>query len=398
MPGLQLACEPLSGKAPEPKHAAPPKRAAPPTLTLTAPPFSRWGPQGVVGMQQPGLAELPPFLAHAPPAMGPDDAGISQVVMSGLERTLRNPALADVYAWGPKSGDWDQLGRWTVRWGWPFGGWPEVRASATAAAPWTSIDAARRGLQMNTGGANGWMLATGDDADHALLLGRRLAAPVSVDVLALETDRPPLEVHRPGGDPFPEVEAAARVGGRWVLATWQAPGELPATVVWLADGGQAREVARVPRAAIDARPALRIGKRNDGHTVGLVVDGQPDGERAATMRWVVSVDLESGAVGEPEPLAPADLSDRTVGACKGDDPGWQVDVPYLGAVTVHAGPTWQSALQSPLARMRLSRERACVERLVGGPRAQVSVPRDGRAIDVALFSARMRYSLRCAVR
>ncbi|MGD0524731.1 MAG: hypothetical protein ABSE49_06295, partial [Polyangiaceae bacterium] len=383
-PGLQLTCEPLSGKAPEPKRVAPPKRGAPPTLTLTAPSFSRWGPQGVIGMQQPGLGELPPFLAHAPPAMGPDDAGISQVVMSGVERTLRNPALADVYAWGPKSGDWDQLGRWSVRWGWPFGGWPEVRSSATAAAPWTSIDAARRGLQMNMGGGNGWMLATGDDADHALLLGRRPAAPVSVDVLALETDRPPLEVHRPGGDPFPEVEAAARVGGRWVLATWQAPGELPATVVWLADGGQAREVARVPRAAIEARPALRIGKRSDGHTVGLVVDGQPDGERAATMRWVVSVDLESGAVGEPEPLAPADLC-----------------------------PTWQAALQSPLARMRLSRERACVERLlgsmefyaavvppaiVGGPRTPLPVPRDARAIDVALFSARMRYSLRCAVR
>jgi hypothetical protein len=85
----------------------------------------------------------------------------------------------------------------------------------------------------------------------------------------------------------------------------------------------------------------------------------------------------------------------------------------VGAVTVHAGPTWQAALQSPLARMRLSRERACVERLlgsmefyaavvppaiVGGPRTPLPVPRDARAIDVALFSARMRYSLRCAVR
>jgi hypothetical protein len=66
-----------------------------------------------------------------------------------------------------------------------------------------------------------------------------------------------------------------------------------------------------------------------------------------------------------------------------------------------------------MARMRLSRERACVERVVGSvepdtgvvpeaivrtPRTLASLPRDPRAIDVALFSARMRYSLRCSVR
>jgi hypothetical protein len=63
--------------------------------------------------------------------------------------------------------------------------------------------------------------------------------------------------------------------------------------------------------------------------------------------------------------------------------------------------------------MRLSRERACVERLVGSvepyatvvpdalvrsPRPPVSLLRDVRAIDVALFSARLRYSLRCTTR
>jgi hypothetical protein len=345
--------------------------------------------------------------------MGSDDSGVSLELTSSVERTLRSSTLAAVYAWGPKSGDWDQLGRWDVRWLWPYGGWPEVRSTATAPAPWTSVDAARRGLQVNTGGANGWTLASGDDADHALLVVRRLASPVSTDVVVLETDRPPLEVHRPGGDPFPEVEAAARIGGRWVLATVQAAGELAATVVWLVDGGQARELARVPRAAIDSRPALRLARRMDGHAAGLVVDGAPDGEHPGVTRWIVPLDLESGAVGEPELLAPADLADRAVAPCKGDDPGWQVDLPYLGPVRIHAGPTWQAGVQSPMARMRLSRERACVERVVGSvepysgvvpeaivrtPRTLASLPRDPRAIDVALFSARMRYSLRCSVR
>jgi len=262
-------------------------------------------------------------------------------------------------------------------------------------------------------GANGWTLTTGDDADHALLIVRRLSSPPSSDVVALETDRPPLEVLRPGGDPFPEVEAAARIGGRWVLATAQVTGELAATVVWLVDGGQAREIARVPRAGVDSRPALHLARRTDGHAAGLVVDGQSDGDQPGLSRWIVSVDLESGAVGDPEPLAPADLSDRAVGPCKGDDPGWQVDLPYLGPVMIHVGPKYQAGVQTPLARMRLSRERACVERLVGSvepyatvvpdalvrsPRTPASLPRDARAIDVALFSARMRYSLRCSAR
>jgi hypothetical protein len=411
--GLDLTCETLSGKPPEPKPVAPPKRpqGGAPVVTLQG--FGRWGPGGGMQVQTPGATELPPFLARAAPSMGSDDSGDSIEMTTSVERTLRNASLARAYAWGPKSGDWDQLGRWDVRWLWPFGGWPEVRSTATAPAPWTSLDAARRALQKNMSGANGWTLASGDDADHALVVVRRLSSPATSDIVVLETDRPPLEVLRPGGDPFPEVEAAARIGGRWVLATWQPSGELAATVVWLVDGGQAREIARVPRAGVDTRPALHLARRTDGHAAGLVVDGQPDGERPGVMRWIVSVDLESGAVGDPEPLAPADLSDRAVTVCKGDDPGWQVDLPFVGPMMIHVGPKWQAGVQGPLARMRLSRERACVERIVGSvepyatvvpeavartPRAPVALPRDARAIDVALFSARMRYSLRCSGR
>ena len=80
---------------------------------------------------------------------------------------------------------------------------------------------------------------------------------------------------------------------------------------------------------------------------------------------------------------------------------------------MHVGPKWQAGVQTPLARMRLSRERACVERLVGSVEpyasvapvalartqaAPVALAHDARAIDVALFSARMRYALRCSVR
>ncbi|HEX3343752.1 MAG TPA: hypothetical protein VHS09_04225, partial [Polyangiaceae bacterium] len=193
-PPLTLACEPLAGKPPAPRAAPPPRGPSPRVSSLPPPPSGRWGPSGVIAMQSPGLSELPAFLAHAAPAMGPDDTGVSVELANALDPSLHAVPLARVYAWGPKGGDWDQLGRWAVRWDWPFGGWPESRVSASTAAPWTSIDAARRGLQGTATGDFGWSVAAGDDADHALLVVRRRASPLQNDVLLLESDRPPLEV------------------------------------------------------------------------------------------------------------------------------------------------------------------------------------------------------------
>jgi hypothetical protein len=411
-PRLELECTPRSGKAPEPR-AATPRRGLTDATSQIAPFGGRWTAFGLAGGAEAGSADLPPLLARAAPILGSDDLGLSLEVTSTLDRTLRSAPFGRIYAWGPKSGDWDPLGRWSVAWLWPFGGWPDVRASAATAAPWTSIESARRGLQLNTGAANGWMLAPGDDADHALLVGRRLTSVATADVVVLEMDRAPSEVRRPGGEPFAEVEAAERLGGSWYLATAQSPGELAATVLWLVDGDRAHEITRIPRAATDGHPTVRLARRADGRALGLLVDGLPDAERGMTMRWIMPIDLESAGVGDPEALAPADLSDRAVTSCTGDDAGWVVDLPYPGSVVLNASPAWRVALQSPLARMRVSRDGACVERMGGmvegyagavpeiprGPMAGEPPPsREARAIDVAVFSARTRYSLRCSIR
>jgi hypothetical protein len=327
-------------------------------------------------------------------------------VTSGLERSFRTvtPPLACIYAWGPKSGDWDQLGRWQVRWLWPWGALPDGRSSSATSAPWPSLEAARRAL-----GQGGTLaLASGDDPDHALLVTRRAAGGSSAEVVVLESDRAPVEVRRPGGDPFGDVESATRSGGRWYLSTAQVPGELPATVVWLVDGAAAREIARVPRVGTENRQVARLAHRTDGRAVGLVVDGQPDTERGTTMRWVVGIDLESGVVGDPEPLAPVDFSDRDVSFCTGDDGGWVLDVPYPGAVHVHSASGTEAALQSVLARMRLTRDHACLERALGSTEAPPEAftapagsprPRpETRTIDVGVLSGRIRTSVRCSRR
>ena len=341
-----------------------------------------------------------------------DDRGVYVDARTGLERVLQNIPLARMYAWGPRSGDWDQLARWQVRWQWPWGGWPEARSSVLAPAPWATIDAACRAFGAVPGVTTTWTLAPGDDPDHALLFGHRAGAQPTGGMLELDAERAPTEVHRPGGDPFPEVEAAARVNGHWYVATIQAAGELPATVVWMINDGTAREVARVPRTGFEARPALRIARRTDGHALGLVVDGQPDSQHETVWRWVLGIDLESGAIAEPEPLAPKELNDRAISLCTGDDGGWVVELPYPGQVRFQVGGHGEFPIHSAIARMRISRERACVERMFGsadGSIATEGLPRvaggstpivthghaEARSIDISVSSVATRYGLRC---
>jgi hypothetical protein len=322
-----------------------------------------------------------------------------------LERSLRSTApLACVYTWGPKSGDWDQLGRWEARWAWPWGGSTDARSSAATQAPWTSLEAARHALGQGGGQPTLWALASGEDADHALLVARHTAGTPSADIVVLESERAPVEVHRPGGDPFPDVEGATRVSGRWYVSTGQPPGDLAATVVWALDGTSVREVARLPRSGNEKRPPTRLARRTDGRAVGLVVEAQPDAVTGSTMRWVVGIDLESGAVSDPEPLAPVDLSDRDVSLCTGDDGGWTLDAPYPGAIRLHGGTGGEVSLESVLARFRLTRDRACFERLLGSsgsPPEALQAPSEAharadlRTIDVNVLAGRSRYPMRC---
>jgi hypothetical protein len=194
------------------------------------------------------------------------------------------------------------------------------------------------------------------------------------------------------------------------VVSTQGPGELAASVVWSLEGEQAHEIVRVPRAGFEARPTVRLARRIDGRALGLVVDGQRDELRAVTQRWLAAVDLESNSVRAPEPLAPTDLSDRAVSLCTGDDDGWLVDLPYPGTVRLRASSGWETSLDGSFARMRLSSERACVERLLGSvsdrpvlststsaARGRASVA-ESRSIEVSVLSGGVRYALRCTRR
>jgi hypothetical protein len=213
-------------------------------------------------------------------------------------------------------------------------------------------------------------------------------------------------VRRHNGESLPDLEGALQAGGHWYVASSQSAAQLPATVLWRLDGGVAKEVARVGRMG-EPRSSLRLARSTGGRALGLVIEGRPSTVEPPAY-WVVGVDVETGETGEPEPLAPVDFSGRTLSSCSGDDAGWQFDVPYAGTVEVQGRVAGASPLQAPIVTLRVTRDHACVERVVGFGGDEVSSPNAGdsagatarstvRTIEVSILSAKARTALRCSL-
>jgi hypothetical protein len=307
-------------------------------------------------------------------------------------------AAAQWYAIGPKEGEWDQHNRWTVRWLSPFGSGADVKSTPMSTTPRAVMESTGY-LTMAQPRYINWTVHAGDDPGHALLIGRQTQSASEFFLMELEDGRPPSEIRRSDGEPFTEIESAVRSGGRWFVATQQNPGTSAASVVWEIDSGVAREVIRLPRTTDgNGRVASRLARRADGRAVGVVVDGQPSAARTGTaMRWVAPVDVETGAVSDPEPLGPIDLADRAVPTCRGDEPGWIFDVTWSPGVRVETAAA-SSALRSVLARLRVSRDRACFERLSGLGEIEplkVGGKANENGIEVSVLSGQTRHLLRC---
>jgi hypothetical protein len=413
---MDLECEAMAPAAPDPPKP-PPKSPR----SATAAPVSSYGSYGggygYYGAR--GVEELPPFFALGAPVMHEDELGVTADISQSLDRNARAGSLGKIYAWGDKAAEWDKSGHWLVRWVWPYGGWGDVRATQTTVAPFASLEDAIRNVGAMYGG-NQWVLALGDDASHALAIGRRPAGYGQSSLLVLDADRPPLEVRRADGEPVPEVEAASRVAGHWYVVTKPAPfSGAQTTVIWSIDGSVAHEVARVARAegvGANERPEpLLLATRSDGRALGLVVRGQPMERRNASEMWLVPVDVESGSVGDPLPLAADDFDGIALHACTDDDVGWTLDLPFThrqGKLRVGSTAT---NLQQPLARLRVGVGHGCIERLasdldyygarnaeafVKGKTPAKGAPLSGATIPVAVYeiSPPMRFALRCLVK
>jgi hypothetical protein len=414
-PSLNLDCDAVDAKPPADATPAVPALTSGPARRPFLPMRSGYGP---------AVSEFRSFAGRAGPIIPGGDLGLSIDASHPFERGLRPRPLARAYLWGAAAGDWDPSGRWQVRWvsPWSGGATPDVRSTAVSPAPWPSLEGAARALGGSTGGIPEWTLVPGDDADHALLIERRAglltslaggAGNQSPSLEILETDRAPIEARRAGGEPLPDLQGAVRTGGRWYVATSQIAGEPSATVVWLLDGGVARELGRLPRVAPDLGGPARLARRVEGPVGGdstspiaLLVTGA-DWDRGA-LAWVASFDPEAHAFGDPEPLAPLDLSDRAIAACTGDDAGWELETALPGTVDVRSGAGPSTRLQGVLARLRVSRAAACVSGIfgsadsllaydVGAAHGGAAIPGTAHTLDATVIGEHVRARLRCRV-
>ncbi len=414
---LDLICEATRG-TPPPAPASPLAGVTPRMFEMSSPAWSTLSRSS--GSPYVTL-DWSPFYSVRAPLLKSDELGLSVETSELTDRGPRNGPLARLYAWGSKGPEWERTSRWQVRWVSPFGSSHDVQQTSAGAAPRVVVESSR----FATGGgvarpvsSSAWSVVIGDDSRHALLVARR-SSPLEAVVVQLETDRPTVELRRTDGEPFGEVESAVRSAGHWYIATAQGPGELAASVVWVVEGGVARELGRVPRAGVDGKgPPVRLARRSDGRAIGIVVDGQPGADRSTPLRWLLAVDSDTGAAGELESLGATDFADReSVGLCTGDEAGWVLDVPWSGAVRVQVGGSASSssrAMRTAYARMRLTHERACIESLSGAidsaaeglsrggaarPPATPNSPQsDSKRIGVSAFVARFRYALRCSPR
>jgi hypothetical protein len=280
-------------------------------------------------------------------------------------------------------------------------------ASSPSVAPWGDINSARRAFGTDAArGGRFWFIAPSSTPEQAMLIAQDRPDDDNPQAFLLEADHPLLEVVRSDRQPLGAFEDAMRLGGRWIFATAQGSGKISATIVWTIEDGVMRELARIPRSALGARPPVRLARRSDVDVVGLVVDGQVDAASRRSMLWVVPIALGSGVVDEPEELVPTRLGGSSVPACSLEDSGWVVEMPYPGIVRLALDRRW-ARLYSPLSRLRVSRNGACLEGLLGALESAPERPALGhvsedqrelathRTIDVGALSPVSLRSLRC---
>ncbi len=422
-PQLAVVCEPMAHapKVPPPEREPTPK--APPKATAGQPMLkphpSPMG--GMIGMMSPYGAnrfpnELSAFYASAAPKLREGEHPMLNVdAYDAFDRAVRGAPLAKILAWGPKGPDPDPQSRFMIRWLSPYDGYGEVRSTAPSAMPSTILDGMRAGVGGMYGSyypgvyTSSWMVGIGDDGAHSLV-GARLSGKPGITLWELEAERGPLPVRRTDGEDFQEIESAVRVQGKWVVSTSEGATPLdrangPSTLLFAIDGGTARLLARIPRPAPleGGRPAGKLARRSDGRSVGYVVDASGSGSRGQAERWVLPVDLETGALGDPLSLGAPDYFDRPLGICAGDEPGFVVDLPFSPNVLRMRGSKGTLTFSSTLARMRLSSTQACVEAAAGS----LSVGADDKVLTTAkppsqrpslrvtAFAAGMRYPLSC---
>lgn len=292
------------------------------------------------------------FQGVAPPPLEKDEVGFDNGDPFGAW-----PFRA--YVWGKRDSDWSRTGRFVVRFEDEFA-LESVRSSASSASPWAAEDIARE-----TFGAGSWGTTWGayrDPAGRASLIS--ICRGRACNVFAVEDRQPALQLIASDGagviKPFPQ--SAVRIGPTWFyLGDEGLPDRLG---LFRADLGRVRRIATLPRplgrAGTSALP--RLVRQARGGALGLLFTAKEGPFDRRGTRYVLSVDPESGSLGEPQSLGRPDLGDvRLSASCEDSHDGWLVE---LSSAEVSADATLDGGrlvLEGFEVRARLSEGAACLE-------------------------------------
>ena len=360
-PMLRLTCRTIDPFPPRP----PRRESAERRITVEISPlFGGTGPVVLFGRGAALGASRPDAAFEAPP-IGHADHLFEADIFHAFDPSHAG-LVGRVSAWGPLAGDWSGAGRWVTRWRAPFGGRSSVRATAVTAAPFIDADSARAALGVGPGGPLSFTAEVSEDAAHALVAVKRPSG--QLELASADEGGTLSPVHRADGAPWGPIDAAIRVGPDWLIAT---PSDARHTSVELfrVSDGVGRRIASIPRLLFSwgpSSPPVRLAHADHG-MVGIVVEGEGAADRSGASRWVVPVEIDTGLVAPPESLGAVDLGDRaTLSIC--DDrsaTGWELDTTWSSPnVTLDLGDANAPAyLQRMFARLRLSPDRACIDRL-----------------------------------
>jgi hypothetical protein len=343
---ISLRCEPSTRI----DTSAPPPPSRRPGHAPSAPAPAREGDMGVW---------LP--LRHvAPPALAAGEVGFDS---GGLYDSVAMRA----YAWGLRGADWSRAGRMLVRFDDPFDAAGGVRSTARGLSPYaTEVEAAEQLGAASRGTTWAWSAELDPGGRAALVSACKGGACSLFAVAEGQSVQPIRSATGAARGAFPNLvpDGAVRLGETWFFLV----NEVSAGATWLVlhrvDLGVARPVARYPRSGVQAAlPPPRLVRRASGGGLGLIVTVslEPGFSRVGRgALYVLPIDPDDGALGEPALLGRRDLAGVQLSVCAPRDDGWLIDT------TLEVGPNidlaaGHASFDAVQVRLRLDPGLACLE-------------------------------------
>lgn len=322
-PTVSMRCTPVGKAVSEPLPDKPAKPA--PVIDFPRPPMGPFG--RFPGVPAPQVkAPWLPFRNVAPPNLAADEVGVDNGVPFDL-------IAVRAYAWGKKGADWSRLGHFMIRFDDRFDPLGGLRATAIAPPPWADETITTDAMGIGSYPIAMWGAHLDGSGRHALATVCRGS---SCSLFAASEGQPALNLRdtfgKTTGTPRPLPHGAVRAGESWFFLV---PGPTQDTIVLhRADLGVIRRLGvyfrpMTPTASryasyINAE-SPRLVRRAIGNGLGMLLTATPvPGERSGPM-FVLPIDPETGALGEPIVLGKRDLGGKLPPRCAEGQDGWLMD-------------------------------------------------------------------------